>query len=154
MGLFNFFKKSGDKKVKEEENAPNPEEVRTENINLITQAVNDLGFDLKDFYVDLQGDTAIVFGEAASQEEKEKVVLAVGNTDGIATVDDRMTVAIPAPEAKFYEVKSGDSLSKIAKEMYGDAMKYTLIFEANKPMLKDPDKIYPGQSLRIPSLDA
>ena len=60
--------------------------------------------------------------------------------------------APPAPEAEadFYTVKAGDSLSKIAKEYYGDAMKYPAIFEANKPMLKDPDKIYPGQVLRIP----
>ena len=47
--------------------------------------------------------------------------------------------------------QTGDTLSKIAKEMYGDANKYPVIFEANKPMLKDPDKIYPGQVLRIPA---
>jgi nucleoid-associated protein YgaU len=52
--------------------------------------------------------------------------------------------------SKFYTVKSGDSLSKIAKEFYGEASKYPQIFEANKPMLKDPDRIYPGQMLRIP----
>ena len=52
-----------------------------------------------------------------------------------------------------YEVKSGDTLSKIAREFYGDAMKYPAIFEANKPLLSDPDKIYPGQVLRIPPLD-
>ncbi len=54
------------------------------------------------------------------------------------------------PEAKYYTVVKGDTLSKIAKASYGDAMKYPVIFEANKPMLKDPDKIYPGQVLRIP----
>ncbi len=54
-------------------------------------------------------------------------------------------------ESKTYTVKSGDTLSKIAKEFYGDANKYQQIFEANKPMLKDPDKIYPGQMLRIPA---
>jgi nucleoid-associated protein YgaU len=55
-------------------------------------------------------------------------------------------------EATFYTVKSGDTLGKIAQEQYGSASKYTVIFEANQPMLKDPDKIYPGQSLRIPAL--
>ncbi len=62
-----------------------------------------------------------------------------------------MTVA--APKATFYTVQSGDSLSKIAKAHYGDAMKYPAIFEANKPMLEHPDKIYPGQVLRIPPLE-
>ena len=52
--------------------------------------------------------------------------------------------------SRFYTVQSGDTLSKIAREFYGDAGKYPRIFEANKPMLKDPDKIYPGQMLRIP----
>jgi nucleoid-associated protein YgaU len=64
-----------------------------------------------------------------------------------------MEVANPKPEATFYTVKKGDYLSKIAKEVYGDASKYNVIFEANKPMLKDPDLIYPGQVLRIPPLD-
>ena len=58
----------------------------------------------------------------------------------------------PEPEGTYYEVKKGDTLSKIAKAQYGDAMKYPQIFEANRPMLKDPDKIYPGQVLRIPPL--
>ena len=49
-----------------------------------------------------------------------------------------------------YTVQSGDTLSAIAKRMYGDAGEYSRIFEANKPMLKDPDEIYPGQVLRIP----
>jgi len=62
-------------------------------------------------------------------------------------------VETPEPEAKFYTVVSGDSLSKIAKEYYGNAMKYPVIFEANKPMLSHPDKIYPGQVLRIPPQD-
>ena len=49
-----------------------------------------------------------------------------------------------------YEVKKGDSLSKIAKAEYGDAKAWKRIFEANKDILKDPDKIYPGQKLKIP----
>ncbi len=62
-----------------------------------------------------------------------------------------LTVATdPGPESAYREVKSGDTLSKIAKEAYGDANAYMQIFEANKPMLSNPDKIYPGQMLRIP----
>jgi nucleoid-associated protein YgaU len=93
---------------------------------------------------------ATVFGVAKDQATKEKAVLCCGNVAGIARVDDKMTVDQSGPEAKFYTVKSGDTLSKIAKEFYQDANQYPKIFEANKPMLKSPDKIYPGQSLRIP----
>ena len=88
------------------------------------------------------------------QAEREKVILAVGNVAGIARVDDRLEAKKKAPEAQMYTVVAGDSLSKIAKKFYGDAGKYHVIFEANKPMLKDPDKIYPGQVLRIPALQA
>ena len=118
--------------------------------------VHVMGLGVKQLKVDVHGETATVSGEAASQAEREKVLLTVGNTQGIAKVEDKMTVAAPktaeapAPESRFYTVVKGDSLSKIAKHFYGDAMKYPVIFEANKPMLEDPDKIYPGQVLRIP----
>ena len=90
--------------------------------------------------------------------------MTLGNLKGVGRVEDNMTlrgqapaeeVADEAPEAesRFYTVKRGDSLSKIAKEFYGNAMKYPEIFEANKPMLKDPNLIYPGQVLRIPELE-
>jgi len=63
---------------------------------------------------------------------------------------DELTVATSAPEARYYTVVKGDTLSKIAKEYYGNANLYNKIFEANRPMLSHPDKIYPGQKLRIP----
>jgi nucleoid-associated protein YgaU len=90
-------------------------------------------------------------GEVAKQEDGEKISLAVGNVEGVSSVDNRLEVAVPEPEAQFYTVVSGDSLSKIAKQFYGNANKYPVIFEANKPMLNHPDKIYPGQVLRIPA---
>ncbi len=95
---------------------------------------------------------ATVFGIAADQASKEKILLCCGNVGGVAKVDDKMSVEVAQPEATFHTVVSGDNLSKIAKQAYGDANKYPLIFEANKPMLKHPDKIYPGQVLRIPPL--
>ncbi len=67
-------------------------------------------------------------------------------------MDDQLSVASPDPPSEYYRVVSGDTLSKIAKQYYGDVSKYPEIFEANQPMLKDPDKIYPGQVLRIPPL--
>ncbi|CAN5667291.1 peptidoglycan-binding protein LysM [soil metagenome] len=92
-----------------------------------------------------------VTGEAPDQSTKEKIALCCGNVHGVAQVHDQMTVANSGAESKFVTVKSGDTLSKIAKEAYGNANDYMRIFEANKPMLTNPDKIYPGQVLRIPS---
>ena len=77
-------------------------------------------------------------------------MLAAGNVAGVGKVNDMLTVDKSAPEAQYYTVVSGDTLSKISKQFYGDANQYQKIFEANKPMLTDPDKIYPGQKLRIP----
>lgn len=96
--------------------------------------------------------TATVSGAAADQETKEKVVLAAGNIMNVAKVDDQMTVTSSGgSEAKFHTVEKGDTLSKISKQVYGDANQYNKISEANKPMLKSPDLIYPGQVLRIPA---
>lgn len=94
--------------------------------------------------------TATVSGQAQDQATREKVVLCCGNINSVEQVNDQMTVATASEEAKYYTVVSGDTLSKISKQMYGDANKYNDIFEANKPMLTSPDKIYPGQMLRIP----
>lgn len=154
MGLFSFIKNAGAKvfgigKTTEEE--------ATEKAAKLVAAVNALELSVTDLAVSVDDDKAIVSGEAVDLATKEKVVLVVGNTEGIATVEDNMTVAeveeiAEEAMAQFHTVVSGDSLSKIAKAFYGDAMKYPVIFEANKPMLKHPDKIYPGQVLRIPPL--
>ncbi len=96
--------------------------------------------------------TVSVYGVAPDQATMEKIVLCCGNVAGVAKVNNMMSVDRSEPEAKYYTVVSGDNLSKISKAMYGDANKYNAIFEANKPMLKDPDKIYPGQVLRIPPI--
>ncbi len=96
--------------------------------------------------------TVTVSGVAPDQATKEKVVLCCGNVAAVSKVNDMLTVAASSePESKYHTVKSGDTLSKIAKEAYGDANAYMKIFEANKPMLSNPDKIYPGQMLRIPA---
>ena len=95
--------------------------------------------------------TVTVSGEAPDQATREKIVLCCGNVQGVAQVRDEMTVAGGGDKSTYHTVKSGDTLSKIAKEAYGNANDYMKIFDANKPMLKDPDKIYPGQKLRIPA---
>jgi nucleoid-associated protein YgaU len=96
--------------------------------------------------------TATVFGIADDQATREKIILCAGNVHGVEKVNDQMTVDQSQPEAQYYTVVRGDTLSKIAKQYYNDANKYPAIFEANKPMLKSPDLIYPGQMLRIPPL--
>ncbi len=149
MGLFSFLKNAGAKIFGGETAA----EKKEHKIEALKKAVTDLELPIENFDVDLEDDVVTVYGQVESQADKEKVILALGNVEGVATVDDRISVVTPEPEAQFYEVKSGDSLSKIAKEFYGNAMKYPVIFEANKPMLKDPNLIYPGQVLRIPPLE-
>ena len=94
--------------------------------------------------------TVKVTGSVPDQETKEKIVLCCGNVEGVEHVEEEILVEQVEPEAQFYTVVKGDNLSKISKIHYGDPNKYLVIFEANKPMLKHPDKIYPGQMLRIP----
>jgi nucleoid-associated protein YgaU len=92
-----------------------------------------------------------VAGIAPDQATREKVMLCCGNVANLTTVNDMMTVTAPEPESQWYTVVKGDNLSKISKAFYGTPSKYPQIFEANKPMLTHPDKIYPGQVLRIPA---
>jgi len=155
MGLFSFVKNAGAKLFgkKEEEAEATSAEANSQKEALIREFVKKFDLKIDDLGVIVEGDKAKLSGKAATQAEKEKLVLAVGNINGIATVEDEMTVETPEPEAQMYTVQRGDSLSKISKEYYGDAMKYNVIFEANKPMLKDPNLIYPGQVLRIPPLN-
>ena len=121
--------------------------------NALARAVMGHGLQVEDLRVEYADGTATVFGQVADQATRERVILALGNISGVARVDDRIEVADPTPAAAMYTVQSGDSLSRIALAHYGDAMKYPVIFEANQPMLEDPDRIYPGQVLRIPALE-
>jgi nucleoid-associated protein YgaU len=160
MGIFDFVKGAGEKVFGKDkpEVAPQVREFDPEKLEqlkrnkALQQLVAKLGLEVEGLKIEVTGDTAVVHGKVDSQAEREKVVLAVGNVIGIARVDDRLEAVKKEPEAVLYTVKSGDTLSKIAKAHYGDARKYPQIFEANKPLLSDPDKIYPGQVLRIPPL--
>ena len=107
--------------------------------------------DVSDLKVEHDGERVVLKGKAKTRQEAEKAIVTAGNTPGVGEVEAHIDIEDEPAQANFYTVKSGDTLSKIAKEFYGDAMKYPVIFEANKPMLKDPDKIYPGQTLRIPT---
>ncbi|MDM1275818.1 peptidoglycan-binding protein LysM [Acinetobacter indicus] len=158
MGLFDFVKGIGKKNTAPAEQqsaapAAPAEPSAQEMANKLLGHIKSLGLPITGLSVNYNGktDLATIKGQVQSQADREKIVLAVGNIDHVAQVDDQMTVATPEPESKFYTVKSGDTLSKISKEFYGDANQYNKIFEANRPLLKDADDIFPGQVLRIPA---
>ena len=145
MSLFSFIKEAGEKIV---------DQLTPGNANASEQLkdhVAKVGLGNPNVQTTVEGDKVTVTGEVATQEEKEKILLALGNIAGVATVDDQITVSGPVvAAARFVVVKKGDTLSAISLSVYGNANLYNKIFEANKPLLSHPDKIYPGQTLRIP----
>lgn len=166
MGLISFLKEAGEKLFPSAQAAPAAGAAAPQ---ADIGALNDKAAKAIETYIGSQGlragsldvdydgatQTVTVSGIAPDQATKEKIVLCCGNVAAVAKVNDNLTVASPAEPASTYRaVKQGDTLSKIAKEEYGDANAYMQIFEANKPMLKHPDKIYPGQLLRIPAAKA
>jgi nucleoid-associated protein YgaU len=175
MGLFSFVKDAGaklfgkktSKEIAAEKKAADAAadaKARQESedrsmANALKAVVSGLGFEIEALHISVNDDAVTVSGTAPTDEIREKVILSIGNVEGIASVDDQMEVElvsrnVTAANSQFHTVERGDSLSKIAKKYYGNAMKYPVIFEANKPMLEHPDKIYPGQVLRIPSAEA
>ena len=118
----------------------------------LKKEVDDLGLkrDGVDIHVGDDGKVKVV-GRGLTQEQKEKLILAVGNVEGVGAVEDEVETEDDHPPSKFHTVEKGDTLWKIAKTHYGSGARYTEIFEANRPMLDNPDKIYPGQVLRIPA---
>jgi len=166
MGLMSFIKEAGEKlfgkgQAKAAQDAaakaPTPENQESANqaaASAITDYIAAQGLPAGSLDVSFDGGSAMVTvaGAVDDQATKEKVLLCCGNVAGVAGVNDLITVNAPQDESKWHTVVSGDNLSKIAKAYYGDANKYPVIFEANKPMLTHPDKIYPGQMLRIPPL--
>ena len=167
MGMLDFVREAGEKlfgtgkakaAAQEAEAAPSdPGKVKAANdaaADAILAYIKSQNLSATGLTVTYDGAAATVtlYGVAPDQATMEKIVLCCGNVSGVAKVNNMMSVDRSEPEAKYYTVVSGDNLSKISKAQYGDANKYMKIFEANKPMLKDPDKIYPGQVLRIPPL--
>ena len=166
MGLLSFIKDAGEKLFHRGEAqaaqvavaaAPTEENVaalsaaagRAVAAYIETQGLAVSGLDVA---VEAASGTVTVSGTVADQATKEKVLLCCGNLSGVEAVNDMLTVDQPAEESQWHTVVSGDNLSKIAKQYYDNANKYPVIFEANRPMLGHPDKIYPGQLLRIPPL--
>ncbi|OYU50088.1 MAG: peptidoglycan-binding protein LysM [Rhizobiales bacterium PAR1] len=147
MGLFNFIKSVGHKVfgASEAQAAPADE---------LAKEVAKHGLNVDGLDIQVSGNKITVGGSTTNTAEAEKIILALGNTMGVSEVESKLIVAQEVPAATMYEVKSGDTLWKIAETHYGKGKgaKYEVIFEANKPMLSHPDKIYPHQMLRIPPL--
>ncbi|MEN8749237.1 peptidoglycan-binding protein LysM [Marivita sp.] len=137
MGLWNFMKTAGRKLVGKDD---------LPTAAILEKEVSDLGLDTKGAEIKVEGDKVVVSGGDMTQEEREKVILAVGNVEGVSAVE-----ADTPDEPLFHEVVKGDTLWAIAEKTLGNGSKYNAIFEANRPMLSHPDKIYPGQVLRIPA---
>lgn len=136
MGLWNFVKSAGRKLVGKDD---------LPTAAILEKEVADLGLDTKGAEIKVDGDKVVVSGGDMTQEEREKVILAVGNVEGVSAVEADTT-----DEPVFHEVVKGDTLWAIAEKTMGNGSKYNAIFEANRPMLSHPDKFYPGQVLRIP----
>ncbi|MFM9879677.1 MAG: peptidoglycan-binding protein LysM [Burkholderiaceae bacterium] len=166
MGLFSFIKDAGEKLFGSKEVEKAAEEVASNpaaqaNLDALNakaaQAIatyietQNLGVNPLSVTFDGASGTVTVEGQAPTQEASEKVVLCCGNVGGVVSVSNLLVVTEPAHEAQYHDVVRGDTLSAIAKTYLGNANKYMAIFEANKPMLSHPDKIYPGQKLRIPA---
>jgi nucleoid-associated protein YgaU len=143
MGLFSFIKDAG-AKIFGSAKAATPDALQKE------LAGHGLPSDVA---ISVDGDKVKVSGKAMTTEEAEKIILALGNTAGIASVESELIVAKEVPAAVFYTVKKGDTLWKIAEEHYGKGQgaKYTDIVKANTPPVKNPDLIQPGWVLRIPA---
>lgn len=158
MSIFNFVKEAGAKVgLGESPSEAEAEAARDEELhelregNKLLRFILQMDLGVENPKVKYDDGVATVTGTAPNQKVRENVILAIGNCAGVSSVDDQMEVVEPAPEAKFYTVQKGDTLGAIAKEQLGAAKRYMEIFEANKPMLKDPNLIYPGQVLRIPT---
>ena len=159
MGLLSFIKEAGEKlfggsSAQAATPAANPADANAAASAAIKTYIDKQNLGIPNLMVLFDGASGKVTlqGDAPNQEASEKASLAAGNVSGVVSVENLLVVATPADEAQYHDVAKGDTLSAISKKYYGDANKYNAIFEANKPMLSHPDKIYPGQKLRIPKL--
>tara|TARA_R110002096_G_scaffold5508_4_gene25724 strand:- start:7528 stop:7974 length:447 start_codon:yes stop_codon:yes gene_type:complete len=147
MGLFDFVKDVGRQVFNTDAEAA--DNIK-EHLEIKTSGISNLEVEFDD-------GVATICGDCSSEAARNSAILVAGNVKGVEkVVADDLRAPPPAaeePEEKveYYEVVSGDTLGGIAKKFYGKASKYTTIFEANRDILSDPNKIYPGQKIRIPS---
>lgn len=148
MGFFDFIKDAGAKILGKGDDSENVK-------SLIEKESETMPIDNLD--VEVQGDTVILKGNAKSAEDRVKAALIAGNIEGVTKVvtDDLTTDdGVEALDDLYYEIQKGDTLWRVADIYYKDGSRYKEIFEANREVIKDPDKIYPGQMIRIPNFVA
>jgi len=162
MGMISFLKEAGEKlfghspeiaaAVAEPSNAEKAAAANTAAATAIGSYIRAQNLPADQLTITFDGATQFVTvaGTVADQVTKEKIVLCCGNVQNVAGVNDEIETSEPADASQYHLVAHGDTLSAIAKKFYGNANAYPKIFEANQPMLSNPDKIYPGQLLRIP----
>lgn len=152
MGIFDFGKDDGDTRGVD---ASDEEMDERRMGNTIVRKMKKAGLPVDGVKVEFDDGVVTLTGEVPNDHMRETMVVMAGNTPGVARVDDRLGLrggATPADDlgSRRYTVKKGDTLSAIAEATMGDASEWPKIFEANRPMLEDPDEIYPGQTLRLP----
>lgn len=151
MGLFDFIKGTGHKLFSSDAHADLK----------IEEHIRESNPGIKDLKVKYKNSTVFLSGEAQSPDALQKAVLMAGNVQGVESVNvDGVKVPAHFTDSKsienyegtqYYVIQSGDTLSKIAQRFYGNPEKYSAIFEANHEVIKDPNLIFPGQKIRIPS---
>jgi nucleoid-associated protein YgaU len=157
MGIFSFIKTAG-KAMLEKSTLENKHKKRTKEALKLRQEgmleglIYNAGLKIKHLDVEIKGGKVTVFGETDKAEDREKAILILGNVAGITEVDDRISLTAGPQKPRFYEVQKGDTLSGIARQFYGDPLKYDVLFEANRQVIEDPNLIYPGQKIRVPEI--
>lgn len=142
-GLFDFVKDVGEK-LGEGENVA--EQIRN-------KFVAEGNFNIPDLQINFLEGAVTLAGNAPTAEDKEKAVLFAGNFSNVEKVHaDQLVAPDLSQEVQYHVIQAGDTLSKIANQYYGNANEYPKIVEANSGVIKDADKIYPGQKIRIPKL--
>lgn len=142
-GLFDFVGNIGKKVFNREDD----ESAKAEKVKKSLDSLN-----LPDVDVQYQNGQVKLSGEALTPEQKEKAVLIAGNIADVEKVNaDDLKAPTQTEQVEYYTIQSGDTLSKIAQRYLGNANDYPKIFEANREVIEDPDKIFPGQKIRIPS---
>jgi nucleoid-associated protein YgaU len=166
MGMLDFIKEAGEKLFggsaaqAAPAPAPAPDAAPSADVDAANRAAGDaiegyikqMNLDATGLMVQVDGAQGLVtvFGVAPDQATREKIILCCGNVQGVEKVEDKMSVNVDSVESTWHTVVKGDTLWAISQAAYGNGALYTVIFEANQPMLSHPDKIYPGQKLRIP----
>lgn len=162
MGMFDFVTNAGSKlggkvfdMLNDKEDINQPSTISKERMDELRKAnientIKEVGLPVESLDVSVDDGKVTLNGAVENQADLEKIVIAAGNQQGVSQVDAQLNVNNPQPESLMYTVISGDTLGKISQQHLGSSGKYMQIFEANQPLLSDPNKIYPGQVLRIP----